>query len=716
MRNNKRFFDDTGAFVMFDQHQCRSAPWVVGVMSALLSSLPSCPTWSQGETLDAEASRAALLDGSVNADWPAYGRTYGEQHYSPLTQINDTNVSGLALAWYMDLGAWNPATQPLEVDGTLYFVTGLSIIHAVDARSGTLRWRFDPKTEEYVGHEMRVSWGIRGIAWRNGKIYTGTVDGRLIALDAHSGKLLWSVQTTEKGSGQYISGAPRVIDDKIIIGQGGADSSRTRGFVTAYDAESGRLAWRFYIVPGNPAAGFENAAMKMAAGTWRGEWWKWGGGGEPWNAFAFDAGTHTVFIGTGNGFPWNRRFRSAGAGDNLFLCSIVALDATTGQYKWHFQVNPGEEWDYNASMDMELADLEIAGRLRKVLLTAPKNGFFYVLDRITGQFISAAPIAKVTWASGIDPVTGRPIEVADARYPHGKTFDMWPSVRGAHSWMPMAYSPKTRLAYVPKIEHGLSFNDQGIDADHMTLYGLNVGPLTVSDALDNTSELLAWDPVAQKAAWHVPTFAGWNGGVLATAGNLVFQGQLTGRFSAYAADRGKELWHFDARAPILAAPISYSVGNVQFVTVMVGMGTSAGVDPSGIGTLQLDSRRQAKRVLTFSLNGNAHLPAPTQIPSAPKAFEDPDYHDDPETTRTGAKLFGENCLYCHGPIAIAAGTAPDLRTSQLVLPEPSFTAIVKEGVLVRNGMPRFEEFSAQDLHAIREYLRSRAAQLRPPAN
>jgi quinohemoprotein ethanol dehydrogenase len=691
----------------------RIATQALILAASLLLTATAWPASVRAQLHDTGASRATLLDGNDQADWPAYGRTFGEQHYSPLKRIDDSNVGALALAWYMDLGAWNPATQPLEIDGTLYFLTGLSIVHAVDARTGQLRWRYDPKTEDHVGHEMRVSWGVRGIAWRHDKIYTGTVDGRLLALDARSGKLLWSVQTTEKGNGQYISGPPRVIDDKIIIGQGGADSSRTRGFVSAYDAETGRLAWRFYLVPGNPAAGFENAAMKLAASTWRGEWWTWGGGGEPWNAFAFDSEMHTVFVGTGNGFPWNRRFRSPGGGDNLFLCSIVALDAATGQYKWHFQVNPGEQWDYNASMDMELADLEIGGRLRKVLMTAPKNGFFYVLDRITGQFISAAPIAKVTWATGVDPVTGRPTEVAAARYPDGKPFDMWPSVRGAHSWMPMAYSPKTRLAYVPKIEHGLSFNDQGVDADHWTIYGLHVGAITQKDPLDNTSELLAWDPVAQKAAWRVPTYGGWNGGALATAGNLVFEGQLNGRFSAYAADSGKELWHFDAQAPILAAPISYGVGDEQFVTVMVGMGTSAGVDPSGIGALQIDSRQQAKRALTFRLNGDAHLPAPTGT-AAPKAFEDPDYHDEPAIAATGAQLFGDNCLYCHGPVAIAAGTAPDLRTSPLVTSPQRFAAIVEQGTLVRNGMPRFEELSDRDLEAIRQYLRSRAAQLRQP--
>jgi len=417
----------------------------------------------------------------------------------------------------------------------------------------SLLWQYDPKVADQpdaARKGMRVTWGNRGIAWWNGKVYTGTVDGRLIAIDARTGKEVWSVQTTTKGDGRFITGAPRAFDGKIVVGQGGGDTTPTRAYATAYDAETGKQLWRFFVVPGDPAKGFENKAMAMAAKTWTGEWWKLGGGGHPWNAFAYDRDTNTVLIGTGNGFPWNQRVRSPGGGDNLFLCSVVAVDATTGQYKWHYQYNPGETWDYNAAMDIELADLMIGGKPRKVMLQAPKNGFLYVIDRTNGQLISAEKIARVTWASKIDLKTGRPVENPAARFPNGQSFDMWPATEGAHSWQPMAYSPQTKLLYIPKIEQGFTYSDKGFDLkgwkpDGGANVAESIGPAKPNPVL-YTSALLAWNPATQKMAWKVDTRGGWTGGVLATAGNLVFQGQIDGKFSAYAADSGKELWRFDA--------------------------------------------------------------------------------------------------------------------------------------------------------------------------
>jgi quinohemoprotein ethanol dehydrogenase len=651
------------------------------------------------------------LDSSSGEDWPGFGRTFGEQHFSPLTQIGARDVSRLGLAWYFDLGPGNPVTQPVEVGGTLYFSSGMSIVHAVDARTGKLLWQFDTHVGDHAGPEMRFSWGSRGIASWNGKIYAATVDGRLIAIDATKGTELWTVQTTTKGSGQYITGAPRAFDGKVIIGQGGGDYTRTRGYASAYDAETGKFLWRFYVVPGDPAKGFENKAMEMAAKTWHGEWWKWGGGGEPWNAFTYDAETRTLLIGTGNGYPWNQKIRSPGGGDNLFLCSVVAVDADTGEYKWHYQINPGESWDFNATMDMELADLTIGGKPRKVVLTAPKNGFFYVIDRTNGKLISAQRIvAKMTWATGIDPVSGRPVEVPGARYPDGKDFDMWPGARGAHSWLPMAYSPNTRLVYIPKIEHGLNYSDRGIDATHFRQFGVDLGAVR-PDPLDNTSTLLAWNPATQKAAWKVDTIGGWGAGVLATAGNLVFQGQLNGRFSAYAADSGRELWHFPAEAAILAAPITYSAGGKQYVTVLVGMGVSPSTEPNSHGGIVIDGRTQAKRVLTFDLDGKVQLPPPPP-PVVVKAPADPDYKPDSALAARGNRLFIDHCIVCHGIAAVGGGGAPDLRTSGVPLSLDAFTSVLHDGPLVSNGMPKFAELSGQDVAALRQYIRSRSDDLR----
>jgi quinohemoprotein ethanol dehydrogenase len=650
---------------------------------------------------------AQLDDNASGDDWPGTGRTYDEQFYSPLAQVNDRNVGQLGLAWSVDLGFGNTSTQPVEVDGVVYFSTGMSVVRAVDVRSGKLLWTFDPEVGKYGGKEMRQQWGTRGIAWWNGKVYTGTVDGRLIAIDAKTGKAVWSVKTTLPG--QFITGAPRVFKDKVIIGQGGSDSTLNRGYVTAYDAETGKQLWRFYVVPGNPAVDTDETT-KLAAKTWTGEWWRWGGGGSPWNAMTYDAELNQVLIGTGNGYPWNQHLRSPGGGDNLFLCSIVAVDADTGAYKWHYQINPGDSWDYNAAMGNALADVRIDGKVRKVLMTAPKNGFFYVIDRTDGKLISAEKIAKVTWATRIDVKTGRPVEVEGARYPDGKDFEIWPSSRGAHSWMPMSYSPKSGLVYIPKIEHGLIFNDRGINMDNWRPFGANLA-FPDKDPLDNSSSLLAWDPIGQKKVWEIPYKGGWTGGALSTAGNLVFQGHIDGRLVAYAADSGKELWRFPAQAAILAAPISYRVDGKQYVSVMVGLGGSAATESTSHAGITIDGRTQKNRILTFVLGGKAKLP-PAPPPYVVKPVDDPDYKPDPALAAKGEAVYNRNCLNCHGLDTIAAGWAPDLRGSAVPQSAEAFNAIVRDGGLVATGMPRFDDLPEKDIDAVRQYLRSREADLR----
>ncbi|MGE4324076.1 MAG: PQQ-binding-like beta-propeller repeat protein, partial [Sphingobium sp.] len=320
-----------------------------GAMVAVLASCQQSPSPNaQREGGFPEAEAARLRDGASGNDWPGYGRTYGEQHFSPLDQIRQDNVSGLGLAWAVDLPPGNPVTAPVAVGGIVYVAAGLAIVRAIDGATGRVLWTFDPQAGEAAGEDLRQGWGTRGLAYWNGKIYVGTPDGRLIALDAKNGTVVWSRKTIGDNDGRYITGAPRIFDGKVIIGHGGADSANVRGYVTTYDAETGRQLWRFFLVPGNPAQGFEDDAQAMAAKTWAGQWWNVGGGGTAWNAFTYDPETKTIFIGTGNGAPWNRKIRSADTGDNLFLCSIVALDAVTGKYKWHYQINPGETWDYNA--------------------------------------------------------------------------------------------------------------------------------------------------------------------------------------------------------------------------------------------------------------------------------------------------------------------------------------------------------------------------------
>ncbi|MDI1295994.1 MAG: PQQ-binding-like beta-propeller repeat protein, partial [bacterium] len=588
---------------------------------------------------------------------------------------------------------------------------------AIDAVTGKLLWEYDSKAAEMAGLKLRQGWGIRGLAYGEGRLFVGTQDGRLLGIDAKTGKLAWSAQTLPKDNACFISGAPRYFDGKVIIGFGGADVSAVRGYVTTYDAKTGKQLWRFYTVPGNPANGFENKAMAMAAKTWSGDWWTYGGGGTVWNAMTYDAGTDSIILGVGNGSPWNHKVRSEGKGDNLFLASVVALDAKTGAYKWHYQVNPGESWDYNASMDMELADLTIDGQPRKVLMTAPKNGFFYVIDRTNGKLISAEPFVKVSWAKGIDRKTGRPIENPDARYPDGKTFTMWPGPIGAHTWLPMAYNPKAGLVYIPAIEMATSYNDVGITranwkrAPGSAVDGAAIPNFVVKDAgpTNATSALVAWDPVRQRAAWKVPTPGPWNGGVMTTAGNLVFQGRIDGQFSAYAADNGKPLWRFAAQAPVTAPPISYAVKGKQYVTVITGMGTS-GAAFGALLPVSIDYRTQARRILTFAIGGKGTLPKSAPVALTPMA--DPGFVANAAIEAPGMLTYARHCAVCHGVDAIAAGHAPDLRASPVPYDPAAFAAVVHDGALVANGMPRFEEFDATALEGLRHYIRARAADWR----
>jgi quinohemoprotein ethanol dehydrogenase len=441
--------------------------------------------------------------------------------------------------------------------------------------------------------------------------------------------------------------------------------------------------------------------------TWFGPHNDYRGGANVWGSLIYDPELKQVYVATGNGYPWNRKIRSPGGGDNLFLCSMVALDADTGEYKWHYQYNPGESWDYNSTMDMTLADLTIDGKPRKVVMSAPKNGFFYVIDRTNGKLISAEKIAKVTWASKIDLTTGRPVENPAARFENGTTFELWPGNNGAHSWMPMAYSPKTGLVYIPKREDGVVYSDRGIDLKHWTYTTGSLGQNVnfPPPAERPTSALLAWNPVTQKKAWEIPNVGGWNGGVLATAGNLVFQGQLDGGLRAYAADSGKLLWQFPAQAAILAAPISYKVGGKQYITVVVGMGASATLDARTHGGLQFDARSQKRRVLTFALGGTAKLP-PAPPPFKVKPIADPDYRPDPALAKRGEAIFGANCLACHGYNAIAGGGAPDLRVSPVAQNADAFRGVVHDGALKETGMPQFSELTDADLAALRQYFRS----------
>lgn len=643
------------------------------------------------------------------ANWTSYGGDSTENHYSPLTEINAENVSRLGLAWSYDLPVTpNGLGSPLAIDGVLYFPVGHSVIHAMDAQTGELLWQYDPHVYDVAGLRMRAGWGNRGLAYANGKIYTATLDGRLIAINARTGEEVWSTQTLEEGASQYITGPPFMMGDLVAIGNGGGDYGPARGYVSAYNAETGEQAWRFYTVPGNPADGFENDAMRMAAETWTGEWWRLGGGGTVWHAMAYDPVYNRIYIGTGNGAPWNQRIRSPGGGDNLFLCSIIALDADTGEYVWHYQVNPGETWDFNAAMDIQLADLEIEGRTRHVLMQAPKNGFFYVIDREDGRLISAERFAQnVNWAERIDVATGRPVENPTARFPNGQAAIVFPSPVGAHAAEAMSFSPQTGLAYIPAIEQGRVY----VDAPNLANWSFTQGQV-INNGMGSppagltpppgTNRLLAWDPVRQREAWSVPLEGRKNGGILSTAGNLVFQGNVTGEVIAYAADTGARLWSFDGQTGILGQPITYRAGGRQFVTIITGWRMGA---PSGPG-LDWDYRVQRRRVLTFALDATGALPPLDRTPAP--FVDDAAFRVDARRAAVGASVFGLRCYLCHGVAGVSGGTAPDLRRSQIPLDLNSLSAVLHDGVLVQNGMPQFAELSPQEIEGVQHYIRQQA--------
>lgn len=659
--------------------------------------------------------KSLLTDDPSGVHWAGYGRSYNEQRYSPLDEISEATVGRLGLLWALELPEVHTVTTvPIAANGIIYFAAGYSVVHAVDARTGKLLWRYDPDVHKVAEGRQRRAWGSRGLALWKERLYVGTVDGRLIAVDAANGEQIWSVQTTEPDDSRYITGAPRVFNDKVIIGHGGADYGATRGYVTAYDTETGKQVWRFYVVPGNPAEGFESEAMAMAAETWTGEWWKFGGGGTVWNAITYDPDYNRVYLGTGNGSPWNRKIRSPGGGDNLFLSSVVALDADTGEYVWHYQTNPGETWDYNSAMDMVLADIELDGKPRKVLLHAPKNGFFYVIDRQSGELISAEKIVKVTWAEKIDLTTGRPVETPNARYEEGGVM-IWPGSSGAHSWHPMAYSPDTGLTYIPARDMPGYYSDEGVDLENWTFdpgfhfaNGLSTeaGSEDVPENLAR-SFLLAWDPRQQKEAWRIPTPGAFGGGIMTTGGNLVMQGDPEGQLNAYRADTGERLWSFNLGVGTLSPPITYQVEGRQYVSILAGWGGA--VQAYGALTAKEGwvGRQSPRRLLTFALDGKAELDKTPEI-QPPTPLPAADFVLDPQLIKKGRAIFTDSCTICHGVGVVAGGYAPDLRASAIPLASESFSAVVREGLMAARGMPSFAEFSDQDLEAIRHYIRYRA--------
>jgi quinohemoprotein ethanol dehydrogenase len=544
----------------------------------------------------------ALKNAAKGSEWLTVGQSYSEQRHSPLTQINASNVGQLAMAWSYDvgLGGGKQETTPLFANGILYGITNWSITFAVDARTGKEIWRYEPMADRTMNQpgRQRVCCGIvnRGIALYEGKVFVPVIDGRLQALDAATGKLLWSslaIPEIKEGeiSAYSLTMAPRAANGKVFIGNAGAEYQPFRGYVTAFDVDNGKELWRFYMTPGDPSKPFENKAMEAAAKTWAGEWWKYGGGGSIWDGMAIDPEANLLYVGTGNGNPWALDIRNEKGSrhDNLYVASILAIDMNNGQLKWHYQCTPGDQWDYDAVQQLTLADLQINGRTRRVLMQANKNGYFYVLDRITGEFISGAPMAPVSWARGLDPKTGRPIINEESYYTSTRGVTVSPVQM--HNTAPMAFNPATGLVYVPIASSG-SFSFTAAETYTPTPgaqnFGLNLGrgrgggtpapPLAVPTAYGPTRNvrggiLSAWDPVTQTERWFAPGGGQVDGGALSTASNLVFQIVPNGRLVAYSADKGEKLLDIPTgETSGMSAPITYLLDGRQYIAFMGGTG------------------------------------------------------------------------------------------------------------------------------------------------
>jgi quinohemoprotein ethanol dehydrogenase len=666
------------------------------------------PPTEQRAPAAVDAARLRAAD-SEPGQWMSYGRNYEEQHYSPLDRIDTANIGTLGLAWYADipLNRGQEAT-PLYVDGVLYLSSSWSNVFAFDAKTGRQIWRYDPEVPREWAVNVCCGEVNRGVAAWNGKIFVGTLDGRLVALDAATGTEVWSVLTIDRAERYSITGAVRVVKGRVLVGNSGAEFG-VRGYVSAYDAETGALAWRFYTVPGNPADGFENAAMEMAAKTWSGEWWKLGGGGTAWDALVYDPESDLIYIGVGNGSPWNQALRSPGGGDNLFLASIVALDPDDGSYVWHYQTTPGETWDFTATQPIMVATLDFAGTARRVVMQAPKNGFFYVIDAKTGALISADNFAPVTWASGVDLATGRPIENPEARFDKtGKVAFVTPTGRGAHNWQPMSFNPNTGLVYFGSRHNAQAYIPMPAADFKVSKVGTNLGlvrpvPNDVAAQLEARPELqfadagamLGWDPVARKPRWRfVDPNGGGDGGTLSTAGNLMFAGGGERQFIAYNAETGERIWHFTAHTGIAAGPISYEIDGEQYVAVAAGRGLQPYYQPN------------YSRLLAFKLGGAAQLPPALEY--TPPPLDPPESTASADVLARGGAVYGQNCVQCHGN---TIGTFPDLRTSPALKSQELFDAIVLNGARAANGMVSFaSQVTPEDSRAIREYVITLAIQ------
>lgn len=630
-------------------------------------------------------------------NWLAHGRTYSEQRFSSLDDINRTNIDRLKLAWSYKTGTIRGLeATPIVVNGVIYTTGSWSKVYAVDAVTGEEIWTYDPEVPGPAGRNACCDVVNRGVALWKGKLYLGTIDGRLIALDARDGTRLWEVVTVDQSKPYTITGAPRVVKDKVIIGNGGAEFG-VRGYFSAYDTETGKLLWRFYTVPASYDEPVEHPELLKAQKTWsKDSLWETGLGGTVWDSFAYDHELNLLYVGVGNSSQYNRAVRSPGGGDNLYLASILAVNPDNGELIWHYQTTPGESWDYTATQHMILAELEIEGKVRRVIMQAPKNGFFYVLDRKTGELISAEKYTPINWASHVDLDTGRPVETGRADWSEEMTFVM-PGPAGGHNWHPMSFSQRTGLVYIPTIEMVYPFipdknyqykpGEMNTGEDWARL-GKEADSIFGAIKMCSPNQLTAWNPVTQKQVWQARFDTGSNGGVLSTAGGVVFQGNGSGRFTAYEDDTGKPIWSMQAPTAVIAPPVTYKVSGEQYILVMAGAGGSFGMSFD-----QLPYENNG-HLLAFKLEGEAVMP-PMVMKKEGKVADIKKTDLSAADIDEGWGLYNIHCLRCHGLMAKSGGLLPDLRFASKETHE-SWPAIVLGGMKKEKGMDSFADVLSMD--------------------
>ena len=653
-------------------------------------------------------------------EWLSYGRTYREQRFSPLDNINRDNIGELDLAWSFKFDtARGMEATPIVHNGVIYVSTGWSHVHALDARTGQELWHYDAKVPKAQLAKTCCGPVNRGVAiWQDNantplQVFFGALDGRLIALDAKTGEENWSIQSTPTDGNYSVTGAPRIVKGMVIIGNGGAELG-VRGYVSAYDVNTGEMKWRFYTVPGDRNKPQESPALEAALETWSGdEWYKLGGGGgTAWDSLVFDPELDLLYIGTGNGSPWNRDLRSPGGGDNLYLSSIVALRPDTGEYVWHYQVTPADNWDYTATQQLVLAELEINGEPRSVIMQAPKNGFFYVLDRKTGELLSAEKFAKATWATHVDMGTGRPVESKFADYQKNGGSYIWPSPYGAHNWQPMSFSAKTGLMYIPaqsipayfsaveEVMYRVNRWNTGVDLNTNRDPKSWVAARASMDALIY-GELVAWDPIKKQRAWQVQHAKPSNGGILSTAGDLVFQGTWDGTFAAYDAYDGEKLWQYKSDSAVLAGPMTFELDGEQYVAVAQGSGGTVMITVGD--ELQRNKTNQNKLLVFKKGQFNQTNPVANEELTTIRALGHA-ANTDPNLIKLGESIYHNNCASCHGINALSNYVVPNLRYMNEQT-HSDFASIVIGGARTHKGMIGFyETLGVDDVDAIHAYL------------